>query len=64
MIALLTLITEDSSPVGLANALPGASVAVAVLAARVDHALGAEGALPPWTTPGREGQREKERGIA
>ena len=58
MITVLTLITEDSSPVGLANALPGASVAVAVLASRVDHALGAEGALPPWTTPGRDTERE------
>ena len=57
MIAVLTLITEDSSPVGLANALPGAPVAVAVLASRVDHALRAEGALPPWTTPGRDRER-------
>ena len=45
------MITEDSTPVGLANALPGTAVAVAVLAPRIDHAVGAERTFPPWTAP-------------
>ena len=47
----ITLIAEDSSPVGFADALPGGTVAVAVLAARVRRALVAKFTFPAVTTP-------------
>lgn len=44
------LVAEYSAPVGVAYALPGRAVAVAVLAARVRGALVAQLALPAVTT--------------
>lgn len=46
-----TLITENATPVGLAEALPGAAVAISMFAARIDHALGAKWTFPPWSAP-------------
>ena len=45
------MIAEDSAPVGFADALPGCAVAVAVLAARVGHALVAKFPFPARTAP-------------
>lgn len=51
MIDRLTLITEDSTPIRLANTLPGTSITISVLAPRIDHAVRAKWAFPPWTAP-------------
>lgn len=45
------MITEYSTPVGFAETLPGTPVAIAMLAARIDHALGAVRTFPPRTAP-------------
>lgn len=54
----LTLIAEDSAPVGITDALPGTSVAVTVPAARVHHALVAKGTAPSGSASVK---KEKER---
>lgn len=46
-----TLVAEDAAPVGVADALPGGAVAVAVLASRVRGTLFAEVSLPSRATP-------------
>lgn len=46
-----TLVAEDAAPVGVADALPGRSVAIAVLATRVGFALVAEVAPPARSAP-------------
>ena len=48
---MVTLIAEDSSPVGLADALPRSAVTVAVFAARIGRALVAKFTFPAVTTP-------------
>ena len=45
------MVAQDAAPVGVADALPGRAVAVAVLAARVRRALVAELPAPAWTAP-------------
>jgi hypothetical protein len=45
------LIAEDATPVGLADALPRVTVAVAVLASRVRDALVAKFAFPAPPAP-------------
>lgn len=42
----LTLIAQYATPIRIADAFPGAAIAGAMLAARIDHALVAQ-----WTTP-------------
>lgn len=53
---MLTLITEDSTPVRLANALPSTTIAITMLASWIHHAVGAEWTFPPRTAPERETQ--------
>lgn len=48
---LFTLLAKDAAPIRLANALPRRAVAVAVLAARIRHALVAKFTFPAVSAP-------------
>lgn len=54
-----TLIAEDAAPIGVADALPRRAVAVAVLAARMHHALVAVFAFPTASATAKNKQTNK-----
>lgn len=55
-----TLIAQDSTPVGITDALPGATVAVAMATARIDHTLVAKRSPPAGAA---SENKNKKKGI-